>query len=242
VERLLKEPSKEVLENIVGNSEFANTEAGFEGVIDSVVGNREGVKNLISSISLPPKLAETMISSVAQSMIDEVKKKYDFTPGVLDRVAGHTIELSTLTIINEHSDPKEVDALIDHLYDFNRLTTSLIISALCICKMRFFISALNKRSGVSKNNIKTIIEKGDEDALKKLLAKAALPEKLHTAIQIVLAFIIKKRIEDPKITTKECSMQLIEKLEYHNDRGKVEYLNYLLAIAKQNLKTPIFGS
>jgi len=238
---LLKEPSKDVIDNIIGNSEVANTDKGFEEIVTSIANNREAIKGLINSISLPPKVTETMMNEVAKTMIEDVKKKYDFTPGLLDRVAGHTIELSTLTIINEKSDPKEVDALIDHLYDFHRLTTSLIISSLCICKIRFFISALSKRSGLSKESIKMTIESGDDEMLRKLLAKAEMPEKLHTAIKVVLDFILKKRIENPKITTKECSIQLIEKLEYYNDRGKIEYLNYLLAIAKQNLKTQIFS-
>jgi uncharacterized protein (DUF2336 family) len=239
--KLLKNSNKDVITNILGNSQFANSEKGFEDIITSLADNRDAIKALIGTISLPPKLTETMMHKVADNMVQEMKKKYDFSPGVLDRVAGHTLELSTLTIITEKSTAHEVESLISHLYDFNRLTTSLIISSLCVCKIRFFISALSKRSGVSKANIKTLMESGGIDGLSKLLTKAGMPEKLHASIKVVVDFIIKMRDENPKMTTRECSLALIENLEKDYSSGKVEYLNYLLAIAKQNLKSPVFG-
>lgn len=237
---LLSLSNDEITKNLLQNNELINDEKGFELAIEDIANNREAIKNLISVVTLPAKVTEKIMQETASDLIQSLSKKYNLDPAVFDRVAGHTVELSTLTLISEESSAAEIEGLIQHLIDFKRLTTSLIISSLCTCKMSFFISALAKRANLPAENVSIVLHKGGDEGLRKLLIKAELPEKLNSALQVVIKFVIEKKIKEPNLNQHEFCKELISKLEYYNDRTRIEYLNYLLAIAKQSLKAPDF--
>lgn len=239
-EKLYRKVSEALINSPQPNQEQIEEEKNFEKLVTDIANDRQAIKDLVSFISIPPSMTEKMIQTVASEMIAEVKQKYDLSPGILDRVAGHTIELSTLAIIDNNTSQQEIDNLVQHLSDFNRLTTSMIISALCTCKLRFFVTALAKRANIPVQNVELLIEKGGTEGIKKLMVKAEMPEKLHNALDVVLRFVVEKRANRENLSPREFCKELINKLEYYNDRSRIEYLNYLLAIAKQSLKTPSF--
>ena len=234
VKNLIATGEKEVIDKVLGTHNYASTEENFIDLIDNFASDEDAMRQIISGTKFSAPIVEKMMHGVASNLVGELKKKYHIVPKKVDTYVSHTVEISTLLVIDHHSSASEIDYLINHLSNFNRLTPSLILSALCMGKRRFFISAMAKRAGIPKENASALIYQGGSQGLAILLEKAGIPSKLFTAIEIVFRLADEKKSQDRSIAVRDFCAWLISKLEYFNERGQVDYINYMLAITKQS--------
>ena len=109
-------------------------------------------------------------------------------------------------------------------------------------RKRFFVSAIAKRAGISRENALILIERGGREGMHALLKKAGIPDKLFEAVELVLVLIDEKKAKEPNIGVRDFCAWLVSKLEYFVDKKKIEYLSYMISIAKQSQKMKFIES
>ena len=233
VKNLIATGEKEVVEKVLGTQNYAATEENFVDLIDHFASDENAIREIIAGTKFSAPIVEKMMHGVADNLVGELKKKYHIVPKKVDTYVSHTVEISTLLVIDHHSSSSEIDYLINHLSNYNRLTPSLILSALCMGKRRFFIAAMAKRAGIPKENASALIYQGGSQGLDVLLDKAGIPQKLHRAIGVVFRLAEEKKTQDRSVGVRDFCAWMITKLEKFGERNNVDYLNYMLAITKQ---------
>lgn len=233
---LVEREHEEVTDSILSNASFTSNRDEFEAFLDKVVDSEALIKRIINSATLPVAVSEKLLTEYSSQILKKIKNKYNITPLQFDKYVSHSLEISTLSVINSDSRNEEIDYLVNHLYNFGRLTAAMVLSAACMGRRRFFIASLAKRAGISKQNATTLIEKGGREGLYALLKKAGIPEKIFEAVELVVVLLNEKKAAEPKISVSEFCTWLISKLEYFAETKNTEYLSYMLAIAKQSRK------
>jgi uncharacterized protein (DUF2336 family) len=233
ITNLLGTGHPDVVNKVLGRKDFVQTDSDFANLIDTFASDENTIKRIIQGTRIAAPVIEKMMQHSAANIMSELKVKYHIVPQKVDTYVSHTLEVSTLSVIDHHSSNAEIDYLVNHLANYNRLTPSLILSALCMGKRRFFIAAMAKRSGIPKENATALVQQGGKKGLETLLDKAGIPNKLFTAIEIVYSLAEEKKSQQRNISVRDFCTWLVTKLEYFAERKQIEYLNYMLAITKQ---------
>ncbi len=233
---LSEKHNDDVTDSILCNQNFTNNRVEFESFITHSADSETVIRKIINSSTLPAAVSEKLLTEYSSQLLKHIKNKYNITPLKLDKYVSHTLEISTLSVISAESRDEEIDYLVSHLFNFGRLTASMVLSAACMGRRRFFIAALAKRAGISKYNATTLLEKGGREGLHALLKKAGIPEKLFESVELVVVLLNEKKAAEPKISVGEFCTWLISKLEYFAEVRNTEYLSYMLTIAKQSRK------
>jgi uncharacterized protein (DUF2336 family) len=234
VDELLKCPDKNIAEAVLGNSNFNMSEKDFEAYIDVMASDPNLARSLAMRASLPTVVMEKLITEVSAEVIAQVKDKYHITPEKLDKYVTHTREVSTLSVIDHNTQNAEIDHLVEHLYNYGKLNNSILLSAICMGRRRFFIAGLAKRAGIAKQSAIKLLHEGGQQGAFALFRKADIPEKLFEALELVIRLTEEKKAIEPAISVKDFAKWLIARLENFAGRTKIEYLTYLIAIAKQS--------
>jgi len=230
---LIGSGADEIIDEVFANDNFVASEEEYVDMIDKYALNPNVLKKMICRASIPLPIIEKMMTEVAGNIVEEVRKKYKIIPEAFEKTATHTSETSVLSVIDHTSTTAEIDYLVDHLYNSCRLTPSITLSALCMGRKRFFISALSKRSGLPKSNIELLLQDPSLKAIPTLLYKSGIPDKLGMAVTLIIRLMEDKKKQDATVSVPEFTKWLIAKLEYFADKHQIEYLSYMMAIAKQ---------
>lgn len=143
-------------------------------------------ESMISRRDLPTKIVEKMITLVSEDMAVKITKRHAVSPEVAIDLATRTRERATLDFIDQSWVSKDLKGLVTSIHAEGRLTTSLLIRAICSGQMRFAEHGLAIMSGVSVRKAVLMIHDGGPFGLKALCVRAGLNENMA---QIILAAV-----------------------------------------------------
>lgn len=234
-ELLLSLGNEQITGALAVNDNFMDNEESFEAGLDAYCESPEALINIVERIDIAPQIIEKLMSEVAENVIREMQDKYDITPDV-EKVAAHAIEISILINLNDKTSDTDIHGLIKHLYHFDKLTTSILLSALCMGKMRFFEAALAKKAEIPADNVKKLLMLGGHNGIMGLLRKSGMPSKLTSVIHLVLRLAVERNRKQAESDAEDFCTWLVNRLEYFSSSQNVDYLNYMLTIAKESRK------
>ena len=145
-------------------------------------------ESMISRRDLPTKIVEKMITLVSEDMAVKITKRHAVSPEVAIDLATRTRERATLDFIDQSWVSKDLKGLVTSIHAEGRLTTSLLIRAICSGQMRFAEHGLAIMSGISVRKAVLMIHDGGPFGLKALCVRAGLNENMaqivRAAVQI----------------------------------------------------------
>ena len=145
-------------------------------------------ESMIARRDLPPKIVEKMITLVSEDMAVKITQNHAVSPDVAIELAAHTRERATLDFIDQSWVSKDLKGLVTRIHIEGRLTTSLLIRAVCSGQLRFAEQGLAILAGVSVKKAVLMIHDGGPFGLKALCTRAGLNENMakiiHAAVMI----------------------------------------------------------
>ena len=145
-------------------------------------------ESMIARRDLPPKIVEKMISLVSDEMVTKLTKLHGVSADVAMDLASRTRERATLDFIDQAWVTKDLRGLVSRIHAEGRLTTSLLLRAICSGQMRFAEHSLSILSGVSVQKAVLMIHDGGPFGLKALCVRAGLNAQttqiIHAAVMI----------------------------------------------------------
>ena len=230
-----------VTNSLLRNQDFIQNPKSFSDLIDATAESKELLTAIVKSSAIPAAITEKLLNEVAGQMFALMKTKYNILPSRFVKYISHSREISALSLIDQNSSDSEIDEYVTHIENFGRLTPSIILSALCMGKRRFFITSIARRAGLEKTHAISLIEKQGANGLHMLLLKAGIPEKLFDLIDLVITLVNYKTAAEPNISTNDFGNWLIEKLGSISDKQNFEYIPFMLALTKQSINNRSFA-
>ena len=145
-------------------------------------------ESMIARRDLPPKIVEKMISLVSDEMVKKLTKLHGVSAEIAMDLASRTRERATLDFIDQAWVTQDLRGLVSRIHAERRLTTSLLLRAICSGQMRFAEHSLSILSGVSVQKAVLMIHDGGPFGLKALCVRAGLNAQttqiIHAAVMI----------------------------------------------------------
>jgi len=140
-------------------------------------------QSMISRRDLPSKIVEKMITLVSEDVAVQLTKRHSIPVDLAIDLATRSRERATLDFIDQSWVSKDLKGLVVRIHGEGRLTTSLLIRAICSGQMRFAEQALAILSGVSVQKAVLMIHDGGPFGLKALCLRAGLNENMAQIIR-----------------------------------------------------------
>lgn len=185
---LVETKDEDVVAVLVANDGAVLSENTMGKVLDEF-GDSEMVNGPMAfRKSLPIGVAERLVSLVSDRLKDHMVSHHEFSPDMASDLLLDCRERATISLLEPGAESPDVQALVEQLHKSGRLTSTIIMRALCVGDTTFFETALAKRANVPvANAYRLVYDKGDL-GLEQLFEKAEIPTSMlfmtRTALQV----------------------------------------------------------
>ncbi len=231
-ETLIDTASEDVIANLISNEGAKISDQSFEKVVDTI-GDKEQIQTaMINRSALPITVAEKLVTKVSESMRDQLLERHELPSDVATDLLLQSRERATVLLSTE-AGAGDVQTLVEQLHDNNRLTSSIVLRALCMGDLRFFEAALAELTHIPVINARTLIHDPGKLGLKRLWSSAKLPGAQLVAATAAVEAAKELEYDGGANDRERYSRRLIELVLTQYDDLGVEFdsddLEYLLA-------------
>ena len=222
-----------VVTELVGNP-GANL---HEETFDTILARYEHDETVISTVSarenLPITVVEMLVTSLSDSLAEELKRKYRLDPNAIEPTTEQAREQATLKLLASNRSRDKVERLVQQLHAGGRLSPSILITALCHGNLYFFELALARLARVPAVNARALLKDKGELGFQALYAKAGMPDMLLPAMKLVLNVVREAEHEGETPGTSAYGEHIASRLLYFSEGKHIEGLGHVLALVRQ---------
>lgn len=135
---------------------------------------------------LPLEVLDSLLDSAGLAFGEILEDAMDLPGEIVKRVCTLAREQLTVSHVRERENLREVEELADRLGQQGRLTSTLLLRALCTGDTQFFAIGMGRLSGVEVGAIRKFVQSGDYHAIGKIARKAGWTAPLIRAATTVL--------------------------------------------------------
>ena len=173
---------------LVSNPGAHLTEPCYHRVVDRFGDVEEIQKPLVERPILPVTVAERLVTLVSSHLRTQLLTRHKISPELAADIILQSRERATVGLAMGASD-EEVEALVSQLASNDRLTSSLVLRAICMGNLKFFEHAVAWLAGVPLANTRLLTHDPGSSGLETLCKRASLPENTVPAIRAAIAVI-----------------------------------------------------
>jgi len=221
--------NEDVVVTLIENKGADISEPSLQKVVDKWGDNERFHAPLVHRDQLPISVAERLVSLVSERLQDHLVGHHELPPDVAEQLALQSRERATIGLVSANDDGTEVKELIRHLMANGRLTSTIILRALCMGDVAFFEESLAALARVPVPNARILIHDGGPLGLKSIYEKAAVPPGLFKAFRIAVDVAHETEYDGAPHDRERFSRRMIERiLTQFEDMGS-DNLEYLLS-------------
>ena len=229
---LVENSAEDAVASLVGNPGSHLTEPCIHRVIDRF-GNVEAVQEpLVKRPILPMTVAERLVTRVASHLRIELLSRHKISPDLAADIILQSRERATVGLAMGAGD-EEIEALVEQLAANDRLTTSLVLRAVCMGNLKFFEHALARLAGVPLANTRLLAHDPGGSGLETLCKRAELSKGVYPAIKAAVSVISETDFDGRDGDAERYNRHIIERILTQYEMLGVEFenedLEYLLS-------------
>jgi uncharacterized protein (DUF2336 family) len=211
---------EDVMVDLMSNQGAEISEVSLQKVVDDFGDNERIQKPMIERNHLPITIAERMVTLVSERMRSQLISRGHIPEGIVNAVMTQSQESATIGLLGDGVEERDVELLVEHLYTNNRLTSGLILRALCMGDVSFFEAALAKRAGVSLINTRILIHDSGPFGLEAIYNKAGMPEHFFPGVRAAIEVARETSFDGEEHDKERYSRRMIERvLTQYGDLG-----------------------
>ena len=216
---------------LVANEGAEISEQAFQKVVDDY-GESEGVQTaMVNRSALPVTVAERLVTLVSDNLRDQLVERHELPANVTTDIILQSRERATIGLSTESS-VDDVTALVQQLHHQGRLTSSIMLRALCMGDITFFECAMARRAGVTLDNARRLIHDPGALGLRAIFGKAGLPPPQYMAVRAAIDVSAETEMDGGENDRERYARRMIERIMTQYDDLGVEFensdLEYLL--------------
>jgi uncharacterized protein (DUF2336 family) len=208
-----------------------------ESIINKAIekhGADVNVRNTLAHRSdLPVTIAERLVAAVSESLRDFLLTKRELSPDQASDLVLQARERATVALLPPGSKGADVVDLVKQLKEHQRLTSSLILRALCMGDLGFFEASLAVLSNTTIISARALIHDEGKLGLQSLYARTNLPTALYPAFRTALDMVRSTEYDGGEKDRERFASKVIERVLTQYEDMDAENLDYLLKKLRQ---------
>ena len=182
---------------------------------------------------LPPSVAEKIVDKLSYKLKTHLMLHHNLSKDLVSNLVEEIKEKITLSISEEYSTDYQIEELVHQLYKANRLTSGLVVRAICLGDLKFFEYALVYLSETPISEVRKILFNGQADFMvRNLLRKAFIPKSVFPAIFSALKIIREIKFDCGRSNRKAFGHKVVERIlsfVQNNEELSSDDIKYLVS-------------
>ncbi len=230
---LVSKGDDEVVSSLLNNKGSFISDDVFAKIIDTYKENPSLMESMTNRTRLPISAVEKLVNIVSSNLGDSLKKKYKLPDESIQKEVEKNRESETLNLVRSARSHDDVGNLINHLRDSDRLTPSMILSALCQGNFDFFESSLALLSNIQVENARKLIADRGELGFRAIYNKSGLPDTMFPAVKLLLKIVRELDTEGEQGGSSYYSNRIVERILQYSEENPVENISYIIALVRR---------
>ncbi|MCW9045188.1 MAG: DUF2336 domain-containing protein, partial [Alphaproteobacteria bacterium] len=230
-EALVNTGKASVVSTVVSNEGAEISDKSLNKAVDTLGEDKKVQSALLWRNKLPVSVAEKLVTKVSEKMQDQLLQRHKLSADIATDLILQSRERATVSLSAEY-DEADVQILVRHLKQNNRLTPSIILRALCMGDLRFFEASLAELAQIPLLNACALIHDPGKRGLERLWESAHLPKPQLIAAFAAIGAAAELEYDGEANDRERFSRRLIEVVLTQYDDLGVEFeeadLEYLL--------------
>ncbi len=183
---LIDTGNEKAVARLVANEGAELTEQSFDRVMVEY-GESEAVSDSLSRRNnMPVEVAERVVNAISERLENFLLNEGNLSPDKICNLIMQTRERATVDLVASGRTVTDIETLVAQLQKNGRLSSSLILRALCMGDLAFFEAAMARLAQIPVKNARLLIHDEGSLGLQSLYLKTGLPEKLFPAIRVAV--------------------------------------------------------
>jgi uncharacterized protein (DUF2336 family) len=200
-----------VVTRLMANPGAVVAESTLHRAVDRFGDSEIVLETLVQRAVLPITVCERLVNHVADHLRTQLLAKHKVSTDVAIDLVLQTRERATVGLAMGVGE-EALSALVMQLKDNGRLTTSLVLRAICMGNLRFFEHALAALASVPLTNARVLVHEGSGAGLRAIWTKAGLVEKALPAIRAAVDAIDSTAFEGANVTPQHYARRILERV------------------------------
>lgn len=231
-ETLVATADETVVVALLKNAGAEISEESFQDVLGTL-GGRDSVQSaVVERTTLPLTVTERLITMVSETLKEELAQRHELPPDLATDLILRSRERTVLSFAGK-SERRELEKLVDQLHANGRLTTSIVLRALCMGDINFFETAMARLAGVPIINARALIHDSGKRGLKALYDRSGMPAAQFVVVRTAIDLVAETEYDGGEDDLKRYARRMIERILTQYGNMGVEFesddLEYLLA-------------
>ena len=208
---LVETGNPKVVENLVSNQGAEISEQALQAIVDDFGGEDAIQGSLVHRANLPVTVAERLVTMVSDQWREHLIRNHNLSGAVADTIARQSRERATITL-SAGADREDVEGLVRHLHEHQRLTPSIMLRAVCMGDMTFFETGLAQLAGIPRMNASILVHDSGDLGFRAVYAKAGLPPPLYPAFRCAVDVASENAFDGGEQDRERYGRRMIERI------------------------------
>lgn len=170
---------------LMQNNSARIAEVSFAEAVERFADSERVKEAMVRRDVLPAAIAERLVTIVSRELQRHLVRAHNLTPATASDIVLSSREHAVLHLSHGATD-EELRQMVTQMHVTGRLTSSLILRALCTGDIAFFEAAMAARGDVPVENAQVLIHDASHRGLRALYRKAAMPAGLYPTIEAAI--------------------------------------------------------
>lgn len=234
-EALVETKYPDVITSLLQNDQAVIAERSLSKVVDEFRRDPSVIDAMAARASLPMTLVERLVNEASEAVANQLKDKYQLSNEQVDSDTAASRDDIMLRMLKHDLPQDELMALVRQMAATERLTSSLVMTALCRGQLNFFTAAMAHYANISFVNARKLISDKGEYGFRGLFEKSGLPDSMFPAVRLILATVKDMDGGEAIPGSLIYANQLVRNVLQAADGRDIEYLPYFIALIRQNI-------
>ncbi|MES2984459.1 MAG: DUF2336 domain-containing protein [Pseudomonadota bacterium] len=228
----------QVMTSLLTNEGATISDRSLEKIAEDFQHDAGVIESLMQQPKLPIAVVERIIGQASEAVAAELRSKYKLNESDAKHDSGAAREHFMLRLLEGHLSAEDTRVLVAQMAVEDRLTPSIVMTALCRGQLLFFTCALAQFSGIPLVNAMRLVADRGELGFHGIYQKSGLPESMQDAIRLLLRAVQDMEGDSSIPGSMLYANRLAERVIMAGEHHQVEYLPYFIALIRQNAQRP----
>lgn len=230
---LVETEKKEVVGALVENKKAEISDNLLVKVVEEFSREESVIGGIVKRGNMSMVVAERVVTRVSASIRQSLAENYNLAPHSLENAVQNAREWATLGFMRPDADV-DLEELTHLLYSEEKLTSSIVVRALCIGNYNFFVAAMARRAGIPTLNAKKLMADSGPLGFRALYKAAQMPPTVFEALKIV-AQIARSETDNGQFVPHDYQQRIIEQIVEQGYDQTIPHMPFLMAIIGRNI-------
>lgn len=232
---LLRTNQSEVTESLVANSGADISEEDITSIIEQHRDDSAMMETLGNRPRLPIVAVEKLVTVVSKTLAEKLKDKHKVPTEAIVAEVNNAREAETLQLVKNVEDDEELDKLVSQMHSSDRLSPSMILTALCQGNFAFFEASLARLSNIPISNARTLLNDKGDLGFRGLYNKSGLPEAMLPAVRLLFRVVHELADAGERPGKARYANRIVERILHYSEAEPMENLSYIIALVRRSV-------